>query len=89
MPITKPALVTVTIMTFLDNWNEFIMACTYLSSDKFRTLPFAVMNFAGPYAQDYGAQFAVMALVALPAIIIYFLLNEQITKGVTVGAVKG
>ena len=89
MPITKPALVTVTIMTFLDNWNEFIMACTYLSSDKYRTIPFAVMNFAGPYAQDYAAQFAVMVLAALPALVIYFLLNEQITKGVTVGAMKG
>lgn len=89
MPLTKPACVTIAIMTFLTCWNEFIMAATYLSSDKFRTLPFAVMNFAGQYSSDYAVQFAVMALTAFPAIIVYLLLNEQITKGVTMGAVKG
>lgn len=88
-PITKPAIVTITIMTFISTWNEFIMAATYLSSNKFRTLPFAVYNFAGQYASNYSVQFAVMTLVALPSIVIYILLNEHITKGVMVGAVKG
>lgn len=88
-PLTKPAMVTVVIMTFLNTWNEFIMAATYISSDKYRTLPFAVYNFAGQYASNYSVQFAVMTLVALPSIIIYILLNEQITKGVTEGALKG
>lgn len=89
MPLTKPAVITVAILTFLSSWNEFIMAVTYLSDDKYRTLPFAVMNFAGQYASDYAIQFAVMALTALPAIVVYVLFNEQITKGVTAGAVKG
>jgi raffinose/stachyose/melibiose transport system permease protein len=88
-PLTKPAVVTIVIMTFLNTWNEFIMAATYLSSNKFRTLPFAVYNFAGQYASNYSVQFAVMTLVALPSLIIYIILNEQITKGVTVGALKG
>lgn len=88
-PITKPAMVTIVIMTFINTWNEFIMAATYLSSNAFRTLPFAVYNFAGQYASNYSVQFAVMALVALPSLIIYILLNEHITKGVTVGALKG
>jgi len=88
-PLTKPAMVTVVIMTFLNTWNEFIMAATYISSDKYRTLPFAVYNFAGQYASNYSVQFAVMGLVALPSLIIYILLNEQITKGVTDGALKG
>jgi raffinose/stachyose/melibiose transport system permease protein len=64
------------------------MAATYLSSDKYKTLPFAVYNFAGQYASNYSVQFAVMALVALPSLIIYILMNEQITKGAMAGAVK-
>ena len=88
-PLTKPAVVTIAIMTFLNSWNEFIMAVTYLSNDKFRTLPFSVWNFAGQYISEYAVQFAVMALTAIPALLVYILLNEQITKGVTVGAVKG
>lgn len=88
LPITRPAISTVVIMTFLNTWNEFIMAATYLSSDKYKTLPFAVYNFAGQYASNYSVQFAVMALVALPSLIIYILMNEQITKGAMAGAVK-
>lgn len=89
LPLTKPAIVTIAIMTFFNCWNEFIMAVTYLSKNQFRTLPFSVLNFAGMYSSDYAKQYAVMALSALPAILVYFLLNEQITKGVMVGAVKG
>lgn len=88
-PLTKPAVVTVAIMTFLNSWNEFIMAVTYLSSDALRTLPFSVWNFAGQYASEYAVQFAVMTLTAVPAILVYILLNEHITKGVSLGAVKG
>lgn len=88
LPITRPAISTVVIMTFLNTWNEFIMAATYLSSDKYKTLPFAVYNFAGQYASNYAVQFAVMALVALPSLIIYIVLNEHITKGAMAGAVK-
>ena len=65
------------------------MAVTYFSKESLRTLPFSVINFQGQYASDYAKQFAVMALSTLPAIIVYFVLNEQITKGVMLGAVKG
>lgn len=88
-PLTMPALVTIAVTTFLNCWNEFIMASTFLSTDRFKTLPFSVMNFAGQYSSDYGAQFAVMVLTSVPAILIYAIFNEQITKGVTAGAVKG
>ncbi|UUZ84931.1 carbohydrate ABC transporter permease [Paenibacillus sp. P26] len=89
LPLTMPALVTIAVTTFLNCWNEFIMASTFLSKDTLKTLPFSVMNFAGQYSSDYGSQFAVMVLTSIPAIIIYALFNEQITKGVTAGAVKG
>lgn len=89
LPLTKPAISTITIMTFLSTWNEFIMAATYLKGDTFRTLPFAVYNFAGQYASNYSVQFAVMALVSIPALVVYIIFNEHITKGIMVGAVKG
>lgn len=89
LPMVKPAVMTILIMTFLNTWNEFIMAATYLTSDTFRTLPFAVYNFAGQYASNYSVQFAVMNLVALPSLLVYIVLNEHITKGVTTGALKG
>lgn len=88
-PLMKSSIATVAIMTFLNNWNEFIMASTYLSSPKWKTLPFSVLEFTGQYSSNYAVQFAVMALTAAPAVIVYVLLNKHITKGVAMGAVKG
>lgn len=88
-PVTKPAVITVAIMTFINNWNEFIMALTYLRSDHLRTIPFSVYKFTGEYSSDYAVQFACMTLAALPSLLIYFFLNKYITAGVTVGAIKG
>ena len=89
MPLLKPSIATVSIMTFLNNWNEFMMASTYLSSPKWKTLPFSVLEFTGQYSSNYAVQFAVMALTAAPAVIVYIILNKHITKGVAMGAVKG
>lgn len=88
-PVTKPALITVAIMTFMTNWNEFIMANTYLSSDEVRTLPFSIIKFVGYYRSDYALQFACMSIVAIPSLLIYFGLNKYVTEGVTMGAIKG
>lgn len=88
-PLLKASIVTVAIMTFLNNWNEFMMASTYLNSPKWKTLPFSVLEFTGQYSSNYAVQFAVMALTAAPAVIVYVLLNKHITKGVAMGAVKG
>ena len=89
MPLMKPPMVTIAIMTYLNNWNEFMMASTYLNSKTWKTLPFAVLEFTGQYSSNYAVQFAVMALTAAPALIIYIILNKEITKGVVAGAVKG
>jgi len=88
-PVLKPAIITVVITSYIAVWNEFIMAATFLTSDRFRTLPFSVYNFAGMYTSNYAAQFAVMVLAALPSLIIYIILNKHITKGIMAGAVKG
>ena len=88
-PMLKSSLVTVAIVTYLNNWNEFMMAMTYLNTDTWKTLPFSVLEFTGEYSSNYGVQFAVMALTAIPAIVIYIALNKHITKGVAMGAVKG
>lgn len=88
-PMLKSSIATVAIMTFLNNWNEFMMASTYLSSQKWKTLPFSVLEFTGQYSSNYAVQFAVMALTAAPAVVVYIILNKHITKGVAMGAVKG
>jgi raffinose/stachyose/melibiose transport system permease protein len=88
-PVTKPAIITVIVMTFISNWNEVVMAYIYISSDQYRTLPYSVLKFVGYYTADYATQFACMALVALPVLVIYAFLSRYITDGATMGAIKG
>jgi len=88
-PLATPATVTVAVITFLTDWNEFIMANTYLATDELRTLPFSIIRFQGQYASDYSAQFACMVIVALPPLALYLLFSRRIMTGATAGAVKG
>jgi raffinose/stachyose/melibiose transport system permease protein len=88
-PMSMPATMTVVVMTFLNNWNEFIMAYTYLAKDDLRTLPFSIIRFQGQYSSDYAVQFACMVLVAVPALLLYFFFSRRIMEGATAGALKG
>ena len=87
-PLARPATVTVAVMTSLTNWNEFIMANTYLASDELRTLPFSIIRFQGLYSSDYATQFACMLIVAVPALALYLFFSKHIMAGATAGAVK-
>lgn len=89
LPITVPPIMTVTILTFISIWNEYIIAATFLSSDSLKTLPFGLNSFVGQYTANYGSIGAFLVLGALPVIIVYFILSEKITKGMVAGAVKG
>ncbi|WP_025718035.1 carbohydrate ABC transporter permease [Paenibacillus sp. 1-18] len=89
LPISIPPIMTVCILTFINIWNEYIMAATFISSEKLKTLPFGVYTFVSQYFVNYGNIGAFLVMGALPVIIIYFVLSEKITKGMVAGAVKG
>jgi raffinose/stachyose/melibiose transport system permease protein len=89
LPVSVPPMMTVCILTFINIWNEYILAATFISSEKLKTLPFGVYSFVSQYSVNYGAIGAFLVLGALPVIVIYFLLADKITKGMVAGAVKG
>ena len=88
-PMSQAGFVTVGIMAFLNCWNEFVMANTFLTSEIKRTLPFSIIRFEGEYSANYAVQFACMMIVAIIPITIYIIFSKQIIAGVTAGAVKG
>jgi N-acetylglucosamine transport system permease protein len=91
LPLAKPGLITVAIFTFISIWNEYILALVLVSSSYLRTLPLGIANLmmVTHYKTDWGALFAGLVVVMLPTILAYALLQERITKGITVGALKG
>lgn len=89
MPLSKPALSTVAIYSFILLWNEFIYALVLLTSKKNWNLTMGLWNFQGQYSIDIPLIMATLTLAVLPLILIYFFLQEQVIKGMTTGALKG
>lgn len=87
IPTVKPAIATVAIFTFMSNWNEFIMASTYLQSSKLYTLPIGLTAFRGAYSAALGPMAAAIVITCVPLIIFYCLCSEQVEKSFAAGAV--
>jgi raffinose/stachyose/melibiose transport system permease protein len=89
VPLTVPAMVTVFIVNFLGNWNEFLLANYFLSNDELRTLPVGMVQFRDQYQMNYAQMSAGIVFSVLPVVVIYAILQEKIIEGVTAGGVKG
>ncbi|MNS26939.1 Inner membrane ABC transporter permease protein YcjP [compost metagenome] len=89
LPLTVPAIVTVFIVNFLGNWNEFLLANYFLSKDTLRTLPVGMVQFRNQYQMNYAQMSAGIVYSVVPVIVIYAFLQEKIIEGVTAGGVKG
>ena len=88
-PIARPAIFTTVMLNFVNFWNEFLYAVTYINNPKLRTLPLAVMFFVGEAYLDVGMLAAAMVVSTLPVILVYIFISEWFIQGMTVGAVKG
>lgn len=94
LPLARPGLITVAIFSFLGTWNEFFMAFMFLSgkgAETIRTLPLGLANITivSQYRSDWGMAFAGLVIVMLPTLLVYILLQRHLTKGITLGALKG
>ncbi|GAA0137731.1 carbohydrate ABC transporter permease [Paenibacillus sp. YSY-4.3] len=90
VPVVVPAIATVVIFQFLNNWNEFMLANILISDESMKTLPLGLLFFQGQYSTDWGGMGAVMTIASLPMVIIYLFFSEQVERAMTMGsAVKG
>lgn len=89
MPLSTPALSTITIFNFFTVWNELIFALTFTNRLAVRTIPVGIMDFVGQFETDYGYIFAALASASIPLLIIYFFGQKRIISGLTAGAIKG
>lgn len=89
LPISKPILSTITILSFLDAWNEFPFSLVLMGKPELKTLPIALTYFTGQYSVDYTPMMAGLAIATLPVVIVYFIFHKKIMEGMVAGAVKG
>ncbi len=91
LPLAKPGLVTAAIFNFLGLWNEYLFALVFVNSTEKKTLPLglASVSMQAQYKTDYGLMFAGLVIVLVPTLLVYLVLQRQLTSGITVGALKG
>ena len=84
-PLTRPALVTVSIYNGLAIWNGFILPLILTQSPEQRTLPLALWNFQGQYSVNVPAVLAAVLLSTLPILVLYVVGRRQLVSGLTAG----
>ena len=89
LPLSKPAIATVSIFTVLAVWNEFMLALIVINNRDLMPIQRGIMVFQGEHLTDYSLLMAGLTIATIPLLVIYFFLSKYIIKGITAGAVKG
>jgi raffinose/stachyose/melibiose transport system permease protein len=84
-PLTRPAVVTVTVYNALQIWNGFLLPLVLTQSPDKRTLPLALWSFQGQYSINVPAVLASVVLTTLPILILYVVGRRQLLAGLTAG----
>lgn len=89
MPLSKPALATVGLFTFMAAWNDFMGPLIYLVNESKYTLSLGLAMFTGQYGNEYGMLMAVSTVVTIPIIVLFFFTQKTFIQGMTMSGIKG
>lgn len=90
LPLSKPALATVAIFTFMGNWNEFLLPLIYLNSAEKLTVTLGLTRFVGQYGSTlWNLLMAASLMAVLPPVIIFFLAQRYFVQGIVMTGIKG
>lgn len=88
LPLCKPALTTVSIFSFVYNWNDFLNPLIYLDSNANKTLALGLTNFVSLYGQDYHLLMAASLLISIPIVIMFLIGQKQFIQGIVTTGLK-
>ena len=88
LPLLKPALGTLGLITFIASWNNFIGPLIVMRSPEMYTLPLALRSLQSPVNTEWGALMTGSAIATLPLVVLFVLSSRQLISGLTAGAVK-
>ncbi len=88
LPLLRPALGTLGLITFIASWNNFIGPLVVMRSPDMYTLPLALRSLQSPVNTEWGALMAGSAIATLPLVVLFLMSSRQLISGLTTGAVK-
>ena len=89
LPLSKPIVSTVVIMTAYYAWNEFVFATMFIDSSQRQTIPVGLMVFSDGLMTNWGVVMAGMVIACLPIIVLFIVMQKSFIRGITAGSVKG
>jgi raffinose/stachyose/melibiose transport system permease protein len=87
VPFARPAILTLTVLTFADSWNEFFLALVFTVNHM--TAPAGLASFSGRFTTNVPLVSAGAVIVAVPILVVFIVFQRQFIRGVLTGAVKG
>jgi raffinose/stachyose/melibiose transport system permease protein len=88
LPLGRPAVTTLVVLTFMWTWNEFLIPLVMATSDELRTAPLGLAFFQGQYTSGFTLLAAGAVIVAAPVVILYVFLQRRFIQGMLEGAVR-
>jgi multiple sugar transport system permease protein len=88
MPLSKPALATLAIFTFMGSWNSFEWPLIVTNDLRMRTLPVGLSIFQGRYNLEYGLTMASAVIITVPMLIAFLVFQRRITEGIALTGLK-
>ena len=90
VPLSKPAIASVSIFNFLTSWDEFQWALTVIDEDAKRTMPIAIAGFFGEHQfTEWGSVFALSMISLIPVFVIFITMQKYFVSGLQAGGLKG
>ena len=89
LPLTKPALATLALLTFMNNWDSFLWPLVVTTGNTYRTLPVGLAAFQTQYVTHYEWIMAVATLVTLPIFALFLGLQRYFVQGIVMSGLKG
>jgi multiple sugar transport system permease protein len=89
LPLSKPAMATTALFTFLFEWGDFLNPLIYLQDDRQYTLAVALQQFQSNHESAWGPLMAMSTVITIPIVVIFFLTQRTFIQGITMTGLKG
>jgi multiple sugar transport system permease protein len=88
MPLSMPGIVATAIYAFIQGWNEYVYARTFINSQELMTMPVGLENFFSEYVSNWPGLMAASFIMSVPVVVLFLVLQRHFVRALTEGAVK-
>jgi multiple sugar transport system permease protein len=89
LPLARPALATLGILTFLESWNNLLWPLIVIQSDEMETIPLGLTKFSTLYSSNYPQMLAMSVIASLPVLVVFIIGRRQIINSLMLSGIKG